>query len=84
MPPSGSSDSLVLDSREASWLEVRSADGTTLFRGLLSGSRSFPLGQGLEVLAGRPDLVRSRIGAAPARPLGPISDVRWRSLPASR
>lgn len=76
--------SVVLESSEASWVEVRSVDGATLFRGLLRGARLFRLGEGLEVLAGRPDLVSTRVGAAPAQVLGPISEVRWRSLPAGR
>lgn len=75
---------LVLASREPSWVEVRRPDGAILFRGLLRGSRLFALGQGLEVLAARPDLVTSRVAAAAAKPLGLISEVRWRSLPAAR
>lgn len=75
---------VLLASREPSWVEVRRPDGEILFQGLLQGSRLFPLGQGLEVMAGRPDLVSSRIGSAPAETLGSISDLRWRSLPARR
>lgn len=75
------SDVIEIESREPSWVEVRRPDGTTLFRGLLSGSRRFPRGDGLEVLAGRPDLVSTRTGSQPSRVLGPISEVRLRSLP---
>lgn len=73
---------VVLASREPSWLEVRRPDGTILFRGLLRGARLFSLEGGLELMAARPDLVTSRTGSTAARPLGPISDVRWRSLAA--
>ena len=73
---------LVLASRGASWLEVTTGDRRLLFRGTLQGQRSFPLGAGLRVLAGRPDLVTARIGAAPAQPLGAIDQVRWRRFTA--
>lgn len=75
---------VALVSREPSWVEVRRPDGVILFRGLLQGARLFSLQPGLEVMAARPDLVSSRIGSEPARTLGPISEVRWRSLPPQR
>lgn len=74
---------VVLASREPSWVEVRRPDGTILFRGMLRGARLFSLEPGLEVMAARPDLVSSRSGSAAAQTLGPISDVRWRSLAAA-
>ena len=75
-------DQLQLTSSQPSWLEIKTKTGTILFRGTFTGERSFPLGQGLEVLAGRPDLVRTRIGGGAAQPLGPIDQVRWRSFRA--
>ena len=68
---------LRLSSGSSSWLEVKTADGRSLFRGTLSGSRQFPLGSGLAVLAGRPDLVQVQVGQAAPRPLGPIEQVSW-------
>lgn len=73
--PSGT---LRLSARGRSWLEVESSAGQSLFRGTLEGEKSFPLGDGLRVLAGRPDLVSAQVGAGPARVLGGISEVRWR------
>jgi len=75
-------DQLQLTSSEPSWLEIKTTTGTSLFRGTFTGERSFPLGQGLEVLAGRPDLVRAQIGGGAAQPLGRIDQVRWRSFKA--
>ena len=72
---------LSLSSSSPSWVEVRNSEGTTLFKGTLSGEQPFPLGEGLRVLAGRPDLVSAAVGPKAARPLGTISDVRWRSFP---
>jgi cytoskeletal protein RodZ len=76
-------DQLLLKSGEPSWLEVRDASGGTLFRGTFSGEKRFPLGSGLRVLAGRPDLVTAAVGGSEARPLGPIDQVVWRSFKPS-
>jgi cytoskeleton protein RodZ len=87
-PPSGgvpaARDELVLQPSEPSWLEVRSAEGTTLFRGILDTEQRFPLDAELEVLAGRPDLVLVRLGPSPAGPMGTIDDVRWRRFRADQ
>ena len=74
---------LVLRSQEPSWLEVRDSQGATLFEGTLQGDKSFPLGQGLRVMAGRPDLVRAEVAGQEPRPLGPINQVIWRSFSAT-
>ncbi|MEB3326944.1 MAG: helix-turn-helix domain-containing protein [Synechococcus sp.] len=68
---------LVLRSEQPSWLEVKAEAGKVLFRGTFSGERQFPVGAGLQVLAGRPDLVQAQLGTAPSRALGPIDQVRW-------
>lgn len=71
---------LVLVASGVSWLEVQTVGGQSLFRGNFSGERSFPLGQGLRVLSGRPDLVSVRLGKAKPQRLGPIEQVIWRSF----
>ncbi len=76
--PAVEPDQLLLKSTEPSWLEVRDASGGTLFRGTLTGEKRFPLGKGLRVLAGRPDLVTAAVGDTEARPLGRIDQVEWR------
>jgi hypothetical protein len=48
----------------------------------LEGERRFPLGSGLQVLAGRPDLVLAQLGSGPAKPLGRIDQVRWQRFTA--
>jgi cytoskeletal protein RodZ len=73
-------DQLLLRSGEPSWLEVRDAAGGTLFRGTFTGEKRFPLGSGLRVLAGRPDLVNAAVGDGQARPLGPIDQVVWHTF----
>ena len=73
---------LVLRSQEPSWLEVKAEAGKVLFRGTFSGERRFPLGGGLQVLAGRPDLVQAQLGTAASRALGPIDQVRWQRFNA--
>jgi len=74
---------LLLRSKEPSWLEVRDGEGATLFAGTLVGEKSFPLGQGLRVMAGRPDLVHAELAGQEPRVLGPIDQVIWRSFAAS-
>jgi len=73
---------LVLRSKEPSWLEVRDSQGATLFKGTLEGEKSFPLGQGLRVMAGRPDVVWAELAGQESRVLGPIDQVIWRSFAA--
>jgi hypothetical protein len=73
----------VLRSKESSWLEVRDSQGARLFEGTLEGEKSFPLGQGLRVMAGRPDLVLAEVAGQKPRVLGPIDQVIWRSFAAA-
>ena len=69
---------LTLQADERSWLEVRDLQGRGVYAGELLGSRQFPLaGGGLQVLAGRPDLVRVQVGAEPVRVLGRVDQVKW-------
>ncbi len=75
-------DKLVFVSSGISWLEVQSLGGQSLFRGNFSGERSFPVGQGLRVLAGRPDLVTVRLGKGQPQQFGSIDQVIWRSFRA--
>lgn len=77
-PTTDNSDTLRLQAKEPSWIEVRDSDGRTVFEGTLSGEKSFPLGRGLEVIAGRPYAVSGAVGAAPATPLGGVDDIRWK------
>jgi len=68
---------LRLKSAEQSWIQVRQSDGKVIFEGTLTGEQSFPLGQGLEVMAGRPYAVLAALGDGPARPLGTVDDLNW-------
>jgi cytoskeletal protein RodZ len=81
-PQSLSSSQLLLRSSQPSWLEVKQEDGASLFRGTFKGQQNFPLGGGLQVLAGRPDLVQAQLGSGPAQPLGRIDQVRWQQFKA--
>lgn len=76
-PTSPTAAQLVLRSKEDSWLEVRDSSGRTLFEGTLKGNKTFPLGQGLAVMAGRPDLVIVELAGQPERPLGRIDQLKW-------
>ena len=43
----------------------------------LKGGRRFPIGAGLRLTAGRPDLIQVRTAAQPTRVLGRIDDQHW-------
>ncbi|MBV2351616.1 DUF4115 domain-containing protein [Synechococcus sp. HK05] len=73
---------LSLSAAQPSWLTVRTAKGKVLFEGTFQGKRQFPLAGGLEILAGRPDLVIVSQGNGPGKPLGPIDQIRWMSFSA--
>jgi cytoskeletal protein RodZ len=68
---------LRLQASEPSWIQVRQIDGKVIFEGTLTGEQIFSLGQGLEVLAGRPYAVLASVGDGSARPLGPVDDLSW-------
>ena len=76
--------SLTLSSTSNTWLEVKTLKGKQLFRGDFKGRKRFPLNEGLRLLAGRPDLVLVQVGATAARPLGPISEVKWQTFAAPK
>lgn len=81
-PPKAAPQNLTLKAVQPSWLEVRNAKGQQLFEGTFNGERSFPLAGGLQLLAGRPDLVQVSLGDGPPRPLGRIDQIRWVSFKA--
>ena len=68
---------LRLESPQPSWVEVRTLEGRTLYAAILKGRVQLPLGGGLKVLAGRPDLVRASRGAELPQPLGTIDRITW-------
>ncbi|MFN7740347.1 MAG: DUF4115 domain-containing protein, partial [Cyanobacteriota bacterium] len=77
-PPAAAAPSkLRLKASEPSWIQVRQIDGKVIFEGTLTGEQIFSLGQGLEVLAGRPYAVLASVGDGSARPLGPVDDLSW-------
>ncbi|MCP9774287.1 DUF4115 domain-containing protein [Cyanobium sp. WAJ14-Wanaka] len=69
--------SLVLYAAQPSWVEVRSLEGRPIYGAIFQGKKSWRLGEGLEVLAGRPDLVIAAVGNQPARALGRIDQIDW-------
>lgn len=81
-PASVEAGVLVLRASGPSWLEVRNAAGQLLFYKTLKGEQRFPIGAGLRLTAGRPDLIQVRSAAQPARVLGRIDDQLWWSIQA--
>lgn len=82
--PGPASGELLVQASGPSWMEVQTAQGSTLFLGTLSGSRTFPLDKGLKISAGRPDLVTVRLHDEPGKKLGTITEIGWHAFPAQR
>ena len=60
-----------------SWIELRDAQGRTVYGGLLEGRQRFRLGAGLSLKAGRPELVQVQLGGGPAQALPPGEWWSW-------
>ena len=60
-----------------SWIELRDAQGRTIYGGLLEGRQRFRLGAGLSLKAGRPELVQVQLGGGPAQALPPGEWWSW-------
>ena len=70
--------SVAISNDEKVWLTVKQLnDQKVLFQGLFQGSQDFPLGDGLQVRAGRPDLVLVGLGDQPPKLLGTIEIIKW-------
>jgi hypothetical protein len=62
-------------------VEVRSLEGETLYGAILQGQVLLPLGRGVKVLAGRPDLVRVAVAGGRPKVLGRIDQIAWVEVP---
>ena len=72
---------LELVSVEPIWLAVRAqGEQKLVYEGNFQGKKLFPLGKGLELRSGRPDLVKIRLGEQPAKALGSIDRIEWVSI----
>jgi hypothetical protein len=83
--PKPAAEALTLRASEPTWLEVRDANNRPLLAETFQGQRTIPLGKGLSVLAGRPDLLTVQRQGKPPKRLGGIDDLHWfRFSPASK
>jgi len=74
--PARAKELLVITSGP-SWIELRDAQGQTVYGGLLEGRQRFRLGAGLSLKAGRPELVQVQLGGGPAQALPPGEWWSW-------
>ena len=74
--PARAKELLVITSGP-SWIELREAQGRTIYGGLLEGRQRFRLGAGLSLKAGRPELVQVQLGDGPAQALPPGEWWSW-------
>ena len=66
-----------------SWIAVHNQDGEELFAGMLDKEKTFTASEGLEIYAGRPDLVSVKSAGNQQGPLGPIDQIRWYRISAA-
>jgi hypothetical protein len=71
---------LILMASAPTWLEVHDADDHRLIAETFQGKRRIPLGQGLRLLAGRPDLITIQLPGTSPRRLGSIDEVGWQTI----
>jgi len=71
---------LILTASAPTWLEVHDADNHPLMAETFQGQRRIPLGKGLRLLAGRPDLITIRLPGTPPQRLGSIDAVGWQTI----
>ena len=74
--PARAKELLVITSGP-SWIELRDAQGRTIYGGLLEGRQRFRLGAGLSLKAGRPELVQVQLGGGLAQALPPGEWWSW-------
>ena len=74
--PARAKELLVITSGP-SWIELRDAQGRTVYGGLLEGRQRFRLGAGLSLKAGRPELVQVQLGGGLAQALPPGEWWSW-------
>ena len=74
---------VTIRTSQPSWIALRDRSGQMLFEGMVTAEKSFPASEGLEIYAGRPDLVTVDDGGDNPGPLGSIDQVRWYQLSAT-
>ena len=78
--PVATSASLRLEARGGpSWVLVERVEGGTVYDAILEPGQSkvLPLGSGLKIRSGRPDLLYVGVGSQLSEPLGDVSDLDW-------
>ena len=74
---------MTIVSIKPSWIALRNKQGEMLFEGMINQEKTVDASKGLEIYAGRPDLVSVKREGASAGPLGAIDQVRWYELSAT-
>lgn len=78
--PVATSANLRLEARGGeSWVLVERVEGGTVYDTILEPGQSkvLPLGSGLKIRSGRPDLLYVGVGSQRSEPLGDVSDLDW-------
>ena len=81
--PAAADTTITIVTIKPSWIALRNKQGEMLFEGMIDQEKTVDASNGLEIYAGRPDLVSVKRDGAAAGPLGAIDQVRWYELSAT-
>ena len=79
---SSGAPTLTIRTSEPSWIALRNQNGELLFEGMVDKEKTIAASEGLEIYAGRPDLVSVNGAGQHQQPLGPIDQIRWYRISA--
>ena len=79
----GSNQSVTIFTKEPSWIAIRDREGQLLFEGMVDSQKTFDASNGIEIYAGRPDLVTVNDDGQSQGPLGAIDQLRWYPITAA-
>ncbi|MGC6483112.1 MAG: helix-turn-helix domain-containing protein [Synechococcus sp.] len=80
---SGAPQTVTILTSKPSWIALRNQNGELLFEGLVTQEKTVSTHEGLEIYAGRPDLVSVTRDGQQQRPLGAIDQLRWYRISAA-
>ena len=81
--PAAADTTITVVTIKPSWIALRNKQGKMLFEGMIDQEKTVDASNGLEIYAGRPDLVSVKRDGAAGGPLGAIDQVRWYELSAT-
>ena len=79
----GGNKSVIIFTKEPSWIAIRDRERQLLFEGMVDSQKTVDASNGIEIYAGRPDLVTVNDDSESQGPLGAIDQLRWYPITAA-